>query len=291
MDKFTDYLDDNYSFDNINENQRKYDIKKSYDKFNKMLFDNSLPTNFPLKFSRTKKYGGAVKTQYYYRGKGRYKRVTSWEIVELLLSTFFLRTKEQLDGILVHEMIHVWLTVNEMHEGYNVKYHGPEFVQKRNELQSKVDFEIPLVDTPDNLEIMDKKELKTMGVVIITTPDKESNISVFTEKVFDDKYEKLKDMMNTHYPVGSTIILGKSSHPTLEQFTIKRSISRISMYHISDKNVSDILETFDMKDKFVKQDALKNAEPRLDDLYDLMRQLALATGKEKEELLQKIKDY
>jgi hypothetical protein len=257
MIKFSTHLGESFYYEPLNETQLKYDIKKRYDYFNSKLFEGKLPTDFKLRFSRSKKVGGSVITEYWVKGRGAYKRVTDWRIKELILSTFHLRTDEQLDSILVHEMIHVWLTVNGKHEGYNVKLHGPEFVAKMGELQSKVPFKISLYDTPDMRgDVNHKAKMKALGVVMTLADGKPDSIIVFTEKTLRDNLEKLKDILIKNLGTGIDIMLGTSQHPSLEQFTIKRSISKMSLYKLSDDMYDNIKSDFSEFERFATSGVL-----------------------------------
>lgn len=236
MKLFSQHLNETVSFEPLNEAQSKYDIKGKYDYYNKKLFGGELPNNFTFKFSRTKKAGGHVRTLYWTSGRGRYQTVTKWEIQELMLSTFFLRTEEQLDSILVHEMIHIWLTINEKHEGYNVKLHGPEFVQKMGELQKEVPFQISLYDTPDMRgDMSTRSKSLEVGVLVTLLNGKADSIAVFTAKTLKDNLERLKAIMTKHKEPGLEVVFGLSSNPTLETFKIKRSVSKFSLYHYNDE--------------------------------------------------------
>jgi hypothetical protein len=265
-------------FEPLNEAQLKYDIKKRYDYFNTKLFSGKLPTDFKLRFSRSKKAGGSVITEYWVKGRGAYKRVTDWKIKELFLSTFHLRTDEQLDSILVHEMIHVWLTVNGMHEGYNVKLHGAEFVSKMGELQSKVPFQISLYDTPDMRgDVNHKAKMKALGVVMTLVGGKPDSIIVFTEKTLKENVEKLKDILIKNLGTGIDIMFGTSQHPSLEQFTIKRSISKMSLYRLSDDLYDNIKSDFTELERMTTSGVLdkkKQKEALTDSLFSKTMKMA-----------------
>jgi hypothetical protein len=286
MLKFSDYLTESLE---LNEAQLKYDIEKKYQYYNKLLFDGKLPSNFKMRFSRTKKAGGAVLTNYWTTGRGRYKKVTRYEIDELYLSTFYLRTEEQLDSILVHEMIHVYLTVNGMHEGYNVKYHGPEFVSKMGELQQKVPFKISLYDTPDMRgEVSIKSTKNEIGVVMTVINGKPDSISTFTKKALLDNKEKIKEMLLKNLEDGTEIILGTSSNPQLEQYKIKRTVSKFSLYILDDELYDNIKKDFNEIER-VKKDGKVSDEmiqkKKTDELFKVeMRLMASSPGKKQEQL-------
>jgi len=290
MKLFSEHLNNEFSVEPLNEAQQKYDIKSKYDYYNKTLFNGELPDNFKMRFSRTKKAGGHVRTMYWTKGRGRYQTFTRWEIEELMLSTFFLRTEEQLDSILVHEMIHVWLTANEMHEGYNVKLHGPEFVQKMGELQSKVPFQISLYHTQDQRgDLSTRSKSLEVGVLVTLVNGKADSIAVFTKKTLEDNLERLKEIMNKNAEPGLEIIFGLSSHPTLETFKIKRSVSRFSLYHYNDKQWDNLQKDFTELERISASGEVSPAkiQKRLnDELFSAtMKLMASKPGSKKQEEL------
>ena len=289
MKLFSEHLGETVSFEPLNEAQEKYDIKQKYDYFNKLLFSGKLPSNFKLRFSRTKKAGGAVITSYWTKGRGSRKTITDWEIKELFLSSFFLRTEEQIDSILVHEMIHVWLTVNGMHEGYNVKYHGPEFVAKMGELQSKVPFKISLYDTPDMRGDVDSTVKTELGVVMTLVDDIPDSIIVFTKDTLNKNIEKLKDILKKNLDKGTEIIFGTSNHPEIQQFTVKRTLSKMSLYVLKSEMYDNIKSSFNEFERFKiegETDIELKRKKDIDSLFTLQLKLASSkpNSKKQEEL-------
>lgn len=220
-----------------------YDIKKRYKYFNKLLFNNELQDDFTMRFRRTKEAGGAVKHITYTKGSGKRKVVTRYEIQELYLSTFYLKTKEQLDSILVHEMIHVWMKQNDYHERYNVQSHGAEFVNKRNELQHKVKFDIPLVDNLSN-EIRDKKE-KNYGIVISKGPLGDSFV-VFTENSYPKLKDELFELLTKHGNKKHRYLIGVCTAHELENYKMKRTANELQFYYMPDELKSSVEERFEL---------------------------------------------
>ena len=65
------------------------------------------------------------------------------------------------------------------------KGHGKEFIQKLEEIQSKVDFKIPL--TEDNMDVSDKIKTKSFDCISIIENNTKS-ICVFINGFFDKKF-------------------------------------------------------------------------------------------------------
>jgi hypothetical protein len=128
-----------------------YDLKAKYDFFNKELFDDQLPqtTEFDLRWSKktTGNSGGSCTAVF--------NRVTNFiKVKEIELSALWRHAavaENEIDGILVHEMIHSWqflsTPVNEIHLHRGNGGHSSKFLNKRKELQDKVKFDIPVSET------------------------------------------------------------------------------------------------------------------------------------------------
>lgn len=149
---------------------KDYDLQKKYDYYNALLFNNALP-KIPIIYKKLKNAGGMVKVKLKnLNPKGRTKLTGKYhgaQIVEgshrIIISTMFKRSEEGLDGILVHEMIHVYF--NSIGK-FDVS-HGKPFMDMLDKLNQKVPFKIPLTDKIEKLEINDKTKLKIVAVQII----------------------------------------------------------------------------------------------------------------------------
>ena len=80
---------------------KTYNIKKRYNYFNKKYFNGDLPNDFKFRWSRSKTELGAV--VYHISSDNS----DDWEIFRLSLSNFYDVSHEDLDGTLLHEMLHV----------------------------------------------------------------------------------------------------------------------------------------------------------------------------------------
>ena len=75
------------------------------------------------------------------------------------MSSFIETTKERIYGIMMHEMIHVWV-VYISRDPYDS--HGPKFTSKLKELRKKTPFDIPLTDNTEGLEVSTNVKTKTL---------------------------------------------------------------------------------------------------------------------------------
>ena len=159
---------------NITENHinfSDYNLEKKYEDFNSTLFNNELP-KIPVVWAVLKGIGGKATGKFYKRSKGYvgYNPFYEYEVVpnslKITISTLLKRSEQELDGVLLHEMAHIYFIHNNMVR----ENHGIRFVSLINKLSDKVGFKIPLVD-----EIKDytpaSSTIKPIGVILITKND------------------------------------------------------------------------------------------------------------------------
>lgn len=218
------------------EAQDESQIRKWYNEFNIILFNNELPHNIPFKFNRSKKYAAQVNSVVLKRtinGRAEYD-YDSVVIKHISFSKLHIKTDEAFKGILVHEMIHIWLLSHNIpFTSGGDKSHGIEFMDKLKEVQAKVSFKIPLTEEVDNLKVEDTG--KTFYVAYIKRASGNS-ICVYAMRFFLNNIEELKFKWN--YQVGrggiTEILLGTSKTPELAVYPTKRSTKLIS-YKLPEK--------------------------------------------------------
>jgi predicted SprT family Zn-dependent metalloprotease len=165
---------------------RSYDLKAFYNQFNKELFDNKLP-NIPIDFTTSKKWGGRATATKYPDGHITIEKIT--------ISDFNKRDEDAIKGILLHEIIHVWM----YNEGYDKdigdKSHGQLFNKKLKELQAKVSFQIPLEDSFSG-ELSDKIKTKLFDVILNhNTKADYYSIAVLKHGLFE-QIDRLKELFD-----------------------------------------------------------------------------------------------
>lgn len=159
-----------------------YDIQAKYDDFNRKYFGGKLP-RIPVEFAPLKGIGGVVKYRAKYNGpvrtvKGRlvkaaprsqihkYQTFVPGSMV-LQLSNLFKRNPEDLDGILLHEMIHVhFISIGELGE-----HHGAGFYRELRRVSVESGIQVPRKDDLDDEELADETKLKTVAVLLVTKTD------------------------------------------------------------------------------------------------------------------------
>lgn len=191
-----------------------YDLKGKYLEFNKKYFDNILPTQLDVVFRKVPGYLTGM-FYCYYRVKPQseelYKKLKKHKQPfnatsnnsDLNVSKSYIAidnklsfTDEQYDGILLHEMIHVWEYVAAMKN----TLHGEHFMKKLKEVEAKSGITIPTSEnifTPQGTNIVDKRII----VLILHTVQYEGHVCLIyspqtykkNESILKDGYEKIVD--------------------------------------------------------------------------------------------------
>ncbi len=215
----------------LTEVEKRFNIKKEFKKFNDDLFDGKLPT---IKMRTAKKsqngYAGWLKTYYWTNKNGD---VLRYAHKELMVTSEY--DNESTQGLLIHEMIHLWLNENGLYEDYNVKYHGKEFMAKLKELQQKTAITIP--SDEGNLEWFEKtkkravpENTKEYGVIVMWYKSYDAYmIYVADVDVIKNKepyiIELMEQKINMNTNVDIEIYVGTSSHKDLSKYKKNRAIS------------------------------------------------------------------
>lgn len=228
-----------------------YDLKGKYDLFNRKYFGGELP-EIPVSFAPLKSVGGKVVAKIVYdgpkptpmqirRGMKKYAnaRITG---MALQLSSLHVRSADDLDGILMHEMIHVYF----FHIGALDEQHGARFLRKLRELKITSGIDIPLRDDVKALELADEST-KTFGVVLLHKRGGGYSGVLTSAPKLREKLEELKTW-GTRFDRGS--ISAVTFHVVNTPETTKlgmrmpttRTLPPKGFYKFDDANVKDILD-------------------------------------------------
>lgn len=176
----------------IDENAAKnmgYDLQAKYNLFNGMYFENRLP-KIPLKWGSLKTKSGEVKWHVKpgdgvperARGRGIRRNFSGYVFVPgtmtMTISSNYLRDEKSLDGILLHEMIHVWMVAVENRIEEN---HGPNFERMRREISAKSGIDLPLTDAVRDPIINPDIKIKEIVVMLWTYEDGEQSFAILNK--------------------------------------------------------------------------------------------------------------
>lgn len=234
----------------------KYDLKKKYQHFNAMLFDNTLP-DIPIRFSPLKGVGGHVVITLT-REPGT-PRPSPMEIRlglkdkydgakvkegshQMVISNLFKRSEQGLDAILLHEMVHVYFnSIGRFGEG-----HGMDFSKKVRELSGKVGFDIPLTDNIEKMGLGDVNKLKTVGVIFVFARDGKVHVAVVNDKYIDANLiiliERWKALVQYNYAASAEFYVVASAKGTelASRYPVQRKLPSSLAYY--DLKVSGAVE-------------------------------------------------
>jgi hypothetical protein len=221
-------------------------LKQLYDAFNRRLFDSKLP-EIPVEYAKLKTVGGIVHTKVrripgqMIRSLSRYSPATH-EIVpgsmRLQISSIYQREETAIHGLLVHEMIHVWVIAVE--HDYNDD-HGPKFLAKRRQLASMVNFDIPLTDSVTGLQLTTAATRK-VGAILQTKPGK-ITIAVMSEAYMRQHLEAMKErwtyFVKHKYADDIKFIITHGKLESVYPIQRKKQFSDISFYIVKDQSLLD----------------------------------------------------
>jgi hypothetical protein len=185
------------------ENPEAYDLQGTYDKFNNAYFNGELP-KIPVEFAQLKGIGGVVKARTTYTGPvkirngkqykaaprhmmAHYTKLVPGSMI-LQISSMFKRTPETIDGILLHEMIHVYF----YHIGDTAENHGQKFLSKLREISRLSGIRVPLKDSTADDELANEMALKAVGVILVQKADNSYMFALISPKLAHAELETIK---------------------------------------------------------------------------------------------------
>jgi hypothetical protein len=166
-----------------------YDLDAKFAHFNRLCFGGALP-KVPVKFAVLKGSAGVAKCKF--RQPGATKSMSRAQrralpafladgSLSIVLDRTYLRTEEEIDAILVHEMIHVWFYIqNDFTEN-----HGLAFLRKLRECEAKTGFKIPVTEKMADREVAPNVPDQTLIVVTHVRPNREVLYAILNKTAFD----------------------------------------------------------------------------------------------------------
>ena len=174
--------------DEAHDSIMNYDIQKKYQEFNNKYFSGELP-DIPISWTTRKGVGGLVtfkvraKPGFASRRKYERKDYRNYELVpdtmKMMISRSFLRDEKSLDGILLHEMIHVYMASI---AGLVGEQHGANFMKKLRELSATTGIDIPLTDDTTDAVMNPETKLKEIVVMLVEKKNGDVSFGVLNKK-------------------------------------------------------------------------------------------------------------
>jgi hypothetical protein len=158
--------------------ESRVDIQARYDYWNRTVFDGKLP-NVSVKWGRSKRWGGITKGMV--NTVARTGTVNSIEV-----SDFIVDDPVVIDGILLHEMIHVEMMVQ------GKGGHGWEFSMLRRQYSSKSGINIPATEDMEHFVVPEDMEVKPKGVVVFHREGEKQGLVVYNLNFFQKSLDAIK---------------------------------------------------------------------------------------------------
>jgi hypothetical protein len=238
----------------------KADLQAMYNRLNKQLFSSELP-KIPLKWTNSTRIPGEVQVSYMLdqtRISNRHQpvmgTVTKWKF--LGISKKFDLDENRLEGIFIHEMVHVDLIHNGiMMTSGRDKSHGPEFKQKLNKVQLLTNVIIPERET--DLKPSLNNKVKATGYIWLNQSGKNFIVKASTKFIQANLQNAESHFMNYFTSFNSStnfVEIGIANTNALETLKGVRKIPFKGWSSMSDSEIEAALK--DKKVLFRKDKSL-----------------------------------
>ncbi len=210
-------------------------LNDKYVEFNKSLFDNKLP-RIPIQWANLKHAGALVSYKVINHGGKKYYYDGS---MVMKISSKYKRTKEQLEPLLLHEMIHVYEVIIERDVTSN---HGAFFLKMRRVLSAISGIDIPLTDNTSGLELSNK-EIKPLALLAIIFDDGRKAYALMSvttaHNKINDIHKYWSQTRNRHVKlliVKSPLWMEKAA-----RIPLQRAINKLKLFTLSDNDYNDAM--------------------------------------------------
>lgn len=151
------------------------DLNAKYRYWNDKAFDGLLPI-IPVVWMKSKRIGGSV--------HGTYNRMTGVTIsTKMDISEYLVTDEEKLDAVMLHEMVHVKMSVEFTGKDYGGQ-HGVFFQKYKREAEQKAGHDIAVSEDLSGWELSEDVEAKDYGVFLINRPNGKTSMKVFNLNAF-----------------------------------------------------------------------------------------------------------
>ncbi len=212
-------LQENTNFLNI-----KY-LEDLYEVFNKDYFNNELE-NYPIEIKTIKTNMAKVVSF------GIKDDPSSIDVQKIVFSDFIDWTKNDIKGIMVHEMIHIYLIEK------NMEYsHGLIFKEKLRVLNKITPFEVPLTEDITYKKVSKNTKQKNVLAVFVNKPYS-YGVTVFNYKLKNSIIDKLNDFPSAWLKKFKPTIV-ESNDIELQKYKVKTKVNvRSHSVHPIDKEIA-----------------------------------------------------
>jgi len=204
--------------------RKNFNLENEYRILNTQLFGGELP-NVKIRWFSGKQVGGKVIST----RKNSSERFKS-SIIKI--SDFIQSSREELLGVLVHEMIHVYL-IDVM--GNYKDSHGTDFMNQLNRINKmKLGFIVPKTEDITYRKVT-KKDEKELNVVFFKKKGSEDvSILVFSNKVTPILINEWISKFPKDWHKNFDFEIYTTTEPEIKKYPIKRKIGKFVAYEIND---------------------------------------------------------
>lgn len=119
-------------------------VERKFDEFNQLMFSGRLP-KIPVELSNAKTFMGKC---VYRRRRDKWGREKKYDF-KMRISARFDLPEEEIDDIIIHEMIHYYIGVSQLHD---TSSHGQLFKQMMNHINEKYHRHVAITYKNDKLQ-------------------------------------------------------------------------------------------------------------------------------------------
>lgn len=215
----------------LSEALQGYNLDAKYAEFNRHFYKGELPT-IPVTWAKLKAMGGVAKARVASDPSDPKNMTVVPGSMSIVISDVYKRSEEGLDGILLHEMIHIHCYVI----GRIKENHGPYFRSEARRIGHVMGFEIPLTDDVSNLVLATAKA-KPVGVVVLERKQGGYAYALVSPNSFtnaDELAENIWNRLDKSMVVGVRGYVVSSDQWTLmaTRLPVQRNLANLKYYHL-----------------------------------------------------------
>jgi len=217
-------------------NKQRFNIVKEFHKYNKLIFNNELVLDFPLRWGSLKRSMGLVK----FISDGRTK--SPLNVVSLTLSNVYDFTPENFRDTLIHEMIHVYTVQHHVIE----KPHGREFTFWMNKINRMGDYHITQTEEGE-LQVNSDRNVKPVYAFVQERLDGKKSHAIIKSYVKGEIILNL-DLAHWSSRKNCSIAIYKVTNPRMLMFKQARNLDTLKgLFSFNsaseEENFNEILKT------------------------------------------------
>jgi hypothetical protein len=259
----------------LTEATQRPDLKQLYRELNDKYFDGELPdinlkyTNLRRAIGRAKAHIEPDQIQYWPKSKDRdkftrdeIKQKRELKIDGIVVTTAHDFTREQLIGVLLHEMIHVWF----YHNGDIWETHGELFMKKRQELMEASGIDIPASESMEEYAYADDVQFKP--VIAALSPKNPTFLNVINNNT------NMRELFDISVRYQHRYEFYRVSLPELHKYPVKRASTAMKKLHMGYAIPPDLSDEIKARGKKITNHMFYEVSDE-----DLARELGPEVGK------------